>query len=647
MTTTPQDNWKDYFTTFSNNNIDANRHIEAFLDASTPSRDRDLKIEQLSKDHGHSIMLYYSSITSSIHFLHSLTNLGGTTWNPEPILVALDGFSTGKAYPVLIDIESIFKDISVFAPTFTRLSVITDKESLITTTAPENNPQKFKHLPFLLLPPLFWNIATKLKDLSPSNVFIEFLKCIESFISDNKDNDEFNSITKNSFNNVLTFLWAAAHAKVSNINILPSGDIPSISTWAKNHHNKCIKSITPPNNNQINNDDILRLSTVLESTHQTNQSILNESSSTSSDKKGFEKLDESIKNLILNAASPNNEIAAATPPTTCSSFFKQSSHGNARLNFIRSLKHQFGASVEVSAGVITSIYNGGFLWTHDDSPSNFSAFSFPEKQIFGKNAMTDCIILQLKEISGKGLSTTDVEAALKQGIQIPTSVDSMRYSLLNLTSASKFFFSDDSLLSNKLTQVYNHIIRHRITYMSMAHQDRFFIAQFLFALDTRINLWLESCESCKFRDEVDDSLIDFTEILHKVRTRNFSHKLPLSIREVLNEETRQNEGKPDNMGPLQKRQRQNQPTPNNDKTVNSGTIDKWMVNEPTYSTKLRSGSSLKTRPLMNDVPICHRWHSKGYCFDNCNNKTTHIASSSLPPQAKKDYSKWVDTATNA
>ena len=260
--------------------------------------------------------------------------------------------------------------------------------------------------------------------------------------------------------------------------------------------------------------------------------------------------------------------------------------------------------------------------------------------------MTDCIILQLKEISGKGLSNTDVEAALKQGIEIPASVDSLRYSLLNLTSASKFFFSEDSLLSNRLTQVYNHMINHRITYMSMAHQDKFFIAQFLFALDTRINLWLESCESCKFRDEVDDSLIDFTEILHQVRTRNFSHKLPLSIREVLNEDkSKTNNNHLDNNGPLQKRQRQTQEQTNNDKMTNNSTIDKWMINEPIYSTRLRSGDSLKSRPLLENVPICHRWHSKGYCFENCNNKATHIASSSLPAKAKKEYSTWVETAT--
>lgn len=88
------------------------------------------------------------------------------------------------------------------------------------------------------------------------------------------------------------------------------------------------------------------------------------------------------------------------------------------------MKHDFGALVEVSAEVVTSIYNGGFTWALDDSPSIFSVFSFPEKRIFFRNAMTDCIVLQLKEVAGKGLSNDDIKEALKQGIGIPKTVES-------------------------------------------------------------------------------------------------------------------------------------------------------------------------------------------------------------------------------
>ena len=57
-------------------------------------------------------------------------------------------------------------------------------------------------------------------------------------------------------------------------------------------------------------------------------------------------------------------------------FFKQSSRGSAKLMFICQLKHKFEAQIEVSSGVITSIFNRGFTWSHEDSPSNFSIFFF-------------------------------------------------------------------------------------------------------------------------------------------------------------------------------------------------------------------------------------------------------------------------------
>ena len=63
-------------------------------------------------------------------------------------------------------------------------------------SSPEQNPQLFEHLPFILLPPLFLDMATKITDFSPSNVFIGFSKCIESFISDNKDIKKLNFIYK-------------------------------------------------------------------------------------------------------------------------------------------------------------------------------------------------------------------------------------------------------------------------------------------------------------------------------------------------------------------------------------------------------------------------------------------------------------------
>jgi hypothetical protein len=642
MISPKQTSWLSYFDEVNKLNINVNEHVESFFKAALPSPNRFETIHQLTKDKGNSIILYFCSSTKSIRFLHNISNIGSTTWNPDHILVALDSSSTNKASPVFIDIESIYNDISIEAPTFTRLSTISDTASLITAEAPQNNPQKFKHLPFILLPPFLWSHLLALRNKSPQNVFLETLSCIEKFIEDNKENNELQRVTKKACNNIITFLWAASKDKVPSLNLVPPGDDQAILKWSKDRHDLCIKAETEEFTlpRTIETEIVQRANEVEE--------ILNRRTTTteSQEKKGFSKLDRSTKNLILNASAPNEEIAAGSPTEHCKNFFKQSSHGNAKLNFVRCLKHDFNAQVEVPAGVITSIYNGGFQWSKDDTPSNFSVFSFPEPQVFAKRAIQDCIILQLKEISGKGLSNEDIKDALKQGIAIPDSIESMKYSFFNMVAASKFFFGPNSCLSQKLITVFNHIVQNRYIYSSLAHQYPLFIAKFMFAVDTRVNLWLEACEEHKFRDQVDDTLIDFTDIIKDVRLRNFNYILPPSIREVV--EKANNTKDTDEsleLGPTSKKKRTTSPEENSRK-INNSKIAKWLTNDETYNKCFRSQDILKSRPKLNGVPMCHRWHCKGYCFENCNNKASHIASNEVASCAKKAFENWIENAKN-
>ena len=642
ITTNPQPSkWEDYLSKFNEDNLEINAHTQLLLDISTPSEDHISKIQNLVSNRGDSILMYYSSVSKSIQFLHNVTDIGSKNWSRDPILVALNGLTRSTAIPVIIEIDSLFEATTINAPNFTRLSTISDRDSFNALEAPENHPQQFNHLPFVLLPPFLWQTACKTTEKSPDSIFLSFSNCIDSFIELHKNNDELNNVTKRTCTSIYTFLWAASQDEISSIRTLASVDDDIIEKWAKLRHSQCLQRTTVQTfqpRQEIQQNDFNKIAEAIELQSAT---ILASSSSESS-KKGFSKLDKSTQTLILNAAASNKEIAAGSAPETCLDFYKQSSHGNARLHFVRTLKHTFKAQTEVSAGVITSIFNGGFTRSYDDSPSNFSTFSFPEKKIFAKHAITDCIILQLKEISGKGLSSDDVEAALKQGIEIPTSIDAMRYSIFNIAAASKFFFGDYSLLSQALIKAHNHIVHNRTTYLSLHSQDKLFIAKFLFAIDTRVNLWLESCEECQMRDEVDDDLINFSEILNLVRIRNFEYKLPPSIRKVVEKD--KNHEDPDNRSPPNKKSRISQEEQSK-RVTNEDTISTWIVDQEKYTKTLRNNDVLRRRPKIDDTIMCHRFHSRGYCFDNCNNKKSHIASTKLDQQVKKAYLTWVESST--
>ena len=632
--------WKNYFTTKGNNITCSNYSAELFEDASTPSIDKNSVLSRLSRDNGDSILIYFSKISKSIQLLHSITDLGNNNIDPDPKLVALDGFTSDSAVPVRIDLDSLFIDISVHAPKYDKLKAIKDAEELITLEAPRTNPSQFKHLPFVLLPPILWETFVSSKDRSAPELLLLLISKLKEIEDKNKDNDETNEVSNHCLH-IATFLWAAHKNIIPSIVVAPPGDNEEVLNWAKTRHTNCFPTRNTIRSNQDISNDTHSFASLSQAIEKSFQSYPG-SEGTEKTQKGFAKLHESTKNLILNASAQNSAIAATEPCDDCALFFKSNSHGTARLFILKSLENKFGCNVSITQGVIMNIFNGNFLRAFDESPSNFSPFSFPKKSLFGKNPETECLILQLKELAGKGLSNDDVESALKQGIKVPKTIEEMRFSIFNTTAVASFFFSKWSLLSSKLLEVHNHLVRHYPIYEASLAEDYLFTAKFLFAIDTRIQIWLKMCEIKEFREEVDDKLLNFDEVLNQVILRTFSITLPPSIQHVF--EKKQTKRTEYTEGPGPKRPKKTNDRDRDERSsrvLNDGKIDNWILNQDQYASKLRHNSCLKLRPKISDVPLCHRFHSRGYCFDNCGNKTTHIASDRLPEKSQKDYLNWL------
>ena len=632
--------WAEYFTEFSLSNNDINEHTKTFLEFSIPSADQNAKLQNITNDKGDSILLYYSRPTKKIQLFHNLSNIGSTTWNPDPVIVALDG-QKDKAIPVLLDNTSLTSEVEIDAPIVSKLTTLAPNEKVSDLEPPTNNPQKFKSLPFIMLPPFIWPTALGLDDKSPDTVFKKISNCIDDFHEMNKDDDKLKTINKKHCGRILTFIWAASKDALASINILPPGEHEEkITSWSTSRHDSIMRRLRHgPQEQGQPEDDVLRgLSSVIINSNDTLTNSISESIKNNNTKeRGFDKLDDPVKNLILNASAPTRYIKATKPTTHCAGFFKQGSHGQARLNLIRTLKHSFQAETDIPSGAATSLFNGCFTRTFPDSPSNFSIFSFPDKNVIAKNIASECMILQIKEISGKGLTNEDIEAALKQGLAIPADIESMKYSFFNSVAVSKFFLGSDSLLTEALVKVYNNIVNNRFTYKALFLQKPdTFIAMFMYAVDTRLHLWLESCESASSRDQVDDSLLDFTQILAQVRDFNFSYDLPQSIRKVTNKKRSAIES--ELIGPPSAKKNKS----NNDKVPNNGQITEWILDREVYEQKLRNNSDvLRDRPTHQNSIMCHRYHSRGSCFTDCKNKGTHIPSTSLSQCTKNAYKGWL------
>lgn len=80
-----------------------------------------------------------------------------------------------------------------------------------------------------------------------------------------------------------------------------------------------------------------------------------------------------------------------------------------------------------------------------------------------------------------------------------------------------------------------HISSHLIEYEDRASSNSQFISMLVYAVDTRLHLWLKNCEEAALdqRDMELDNLMDFSQIQSDILTRNFNQELPTCIRRAV------------------------------------------------------------------------------------------------------------------
>ena len=267
---------------------------------------------------------------------------------------------------------------------------------------------------------------------------------------------------QSSCKRLLQFLWVAKHGELPSLVITPpENDIETLN-WSKFCHEGCLdrdpvhhSSIYSPRT--VPQPEIHQIPSQPQIDFQNSLNQLAKLAPVNDKKKGFEKLHPSTQNMILQASSTNGEIRAAAPWKECENFFKSASHSDAKINFLKTMLHTWDCNVYVTSGVIINLFNGNFAREFVEAPSNFSPFSFPKLPFMSGNADKESLSLQLRELSGEGLTSSDICGALAQDFTVPKQIDYMRHNVKNTIGASCIFFSNKSILSQRLAVVAEHI----------------------------------------------------------------------------------------------------------------------------------------------------------------------------------------------
>ena len=81
----------------------------------------------------------------------------------------------------------------------------------------------------------------------------------------------------------------------------------------------------------------------------------------------------------------------------------------------------------------------------------------PEKKV---------IIIQLKIYQGKGCPDYNVKESLKQVVSIPNNTTYFDHKLNNFEGDSLFYFSDNSIMLKKISNLQGHMMTHPLAYES-------------------------------------------------------------------------------------------------------------------------------------------------------------------------------------
>ena len=96
------------------------------------------------------------------------------------------------------------------------------------------------------------------------------------------------------------------------------------------------------------------------------------------------------------------------------------------------------------------------------------------------------------------------------------------------TGACAIFFGENSIPCSAISALVALVERNRLI-LKAREANKTFMSQFLFAVDTRFQLWLDDCMSAPSRNQVDDSILNFGPIIEAIRFGTFAVTLPLTF----------------------------------------------------------------------------------------------------------------------
>ena len=151
--------------------------------------------------------------------------------------------------------------------------------------------------------------------------------------------------------------------------------------------------------------------------------------------------------------------------------------------------------------------------------------------------------------------------------------------------------------------------------------------------------WTERSDVSKLREEVDDEI---AEELPKIITDVICHIFSVdNLPEVFKIESKDEEAP---SGPVSKKLKTRDHQSRGNKVVNTDPNSEYKMLEGENFKRAYGGKNAQHRVFWDNAKgtkMCQRWHSKYYCFDNCDMGDSHVAKDQVPAPLDTEYRKFL------
>lgn len=679
----PSINWTAFFDS-RHDNTAGNKNTTVYTEAWAQDKDYAVKVSFLTNDANTAILA--ANANDTILFLHSFKNIGGTPIQPANKFVCFLG-SNENASVVIIDTQSTTANANLRTPTHTAILDCADAAAIAALPVPPNNaPITYPGCATFLPAPWLVTAVLAAGTNKPFDLIIAAKTAAQAFDDINGDDPLFLTSARDHLEDFVLWAWGVAKNKVPKVSYAFDPDDEDVTRYKTSRIHQCILPLPPaphpfqgmpmqggggpppnflppppaagnpplPINNNPNDVILLHLANSITRQSEeaaTHNDLMNRQlhyTMERDDKKKdrIKKLHPSVKHLLLFASAEDADNVPDDILDSCKRFINAESEGNADLELNMQFKNLNLHDAAFLIGFIQALYNGRFLWADRSTPSNFSPFCiFEVEPLLAAEQQNRHFTLHIVLTQGKGRTIEEIKAGSKQEVKAPTSYLEMIQQLNYFSGACNIFFGEFSVATSSIQALINVVEKYKHIFKAREARETEFVSKFLFAVDTRMQLWLEECATLTSRDQVDDSTLNFSALVDSVRFGTFDVKLPPTFFKPEPEAPEKRPSKQQNEGDATDVNKPSKKPKNRLLIVNSSPPTGCSLNAgETWATHFANKTEHRVKWDDEGCFMCPRWFICGRCFTNCKYIKSHVIATEIPKEkltAFKEYMKRV------